>query len=169
MVPVNTTHWINVVLMLVHRLRRWPLIKTTSVQRLVFTVVIFSLIGIWGSGGGGLVIDLHSSLFISAYTMQLTHNCQSVSASVSPFRPYILPKPAHVVMSHYFHPNWPFGNVYLKHLTLWPPNYSIWIFTHLKLWSLTRSTTSSEWKLFRFDKIEVNCFRILLIDVTFYL
>ena len=35
--------------------------------------------------------------------------------------------------------------------------------------SLTRSTTSSEWKLFRFDKMEVNCFQILLIDVTFYL
>ena len=35
--------------------------------------------------------------------------------------------------------------------------------------SLTRSTTSREWKLFRFDKKEVNCFQILLIDVTFYL
>ena len=35
--------------------------------------------------------------------------------------------------------------------------------------SLTRSTTSSKWKLFRFDKMEVNCFQILLIDVTFYL
>ena len=35
--------------------------------------------------------------------------------------------------------------------------------------SLTRSTASSEWKLFRFDKMEVNCFQILLIDVTFYL
>ena len=35
--------------------------------------------------------------------------------------------------------------------------------------SLTKSTTSSEWKLFRFDKMEVNCFQILLIDVTFYL
>ena len=33
--------------------------------------------------------------------------------------------------------------------------------------SLTRSTTSSEWKLFRFDKMEVNCFQILLIDVTY--
>ena len=32
----------------------------------------------------------------------------------------------------------------------------------------TRYTTSSEWKLFRFDKMEVNCFQILLIDVTFY-
>ena len=35
--------------------------------------------------------------------------------------------------------------------------------------SLTRSTTSSEWKLFIFHKMEVNCFQILLIDVTFYL
>ena len=35
--------------------------------------------------------------------------------------------------------------------------------------SLTRSTTSSEWKLFIFDKIEVNSFKIMLIDVTFYL
>ena len=33
--------------------------------------------------------------------------------------------------------------------------------------SLTRSTTSSDWKLFRFDKMEVNCFQILLIHVTF--
>ena len=35
--------------------------------------------------------------------------------------------------------------------------------------SLTRSTASSELKLFKFDKMEVNCFQILLIDVTFYL
>ena len=37
--------------------------------------------------------------------------------------------------------------------------------------SLTRSTTSSEWKLFRFDKMEVNYNEILVlpIDVTFYL
>ena len=35
--------------------------------------------------------------------------------------------------------------------------------------SLTRSTASSEWKLFRFDKMEVNHFEILLIHVTFYL
>ena len=33
--------------------------------------------------------------------------------------------------------------------------------------SLTWSTASSEWKLFRFDKIEVNYFQILLVDVTF--
>ena len=32
-----------------------------------------------------------------------------------------------------------------------------------------RSKTSSEWKLFRFDKMEVNSFQILLVDVTFYL
>ena len=36
-------------------------------------------------------------------------------------------------------------------------------------WRCRWSTTSSEWKLFRFDKMEVNCFQILLIDVTFYL
>ena len=35
--------------------------------------------------------------------------------------------------------------------------------------SLTRSTTSSEWKLFRFAKKEVKYFQILLVDVTFYL
>ena len=34
--------------------------------------------------------------------------------------------------------------------------------------SLTRSTTSSDWKLFIFNKMEVNCFQILLIDVTYY-
>ena len=34
--------------------------------------------------------------------------------------------------------------------------------------SLTRSTASSEWTLFRFDKMMVNNFQILLIDVTFY-
>ena len=35
--------------------------------------------------------------------------------------------------------------------------------------SLTRSTTSSEWKLFKLDKMEVNSFQILLVDVTFYI
>ena len=35
--------------------------------------------------------------------------------------------------------------------------------------SLTRSTTPSEWKLFRFDKMGLNSFQILLVDVTFYL
>ena len=35
--------------------------------------------------------------------------------------------------------------------------------------SLTRSTTSSEWKLLRLDKMEVNDFEILVIYVTFYL
>ena len=33
--------------------------------------------------------------------------------------------------------------------------------------SLTRSTTSSEWKLFRFDKMEVNTFQILLLHFIF--
>ena len=28
--------------------------------------------------------------------------------------------------------------------------------------------TSSEWKLFRFDKMEVNSFQILLVDFAFY-
>ena len=32
--------------------------------------------------------------------------------------------------------------------------------------SLTRSTTSNEWELSRFDEMEVNDFEILLIDVT---
>ena len=35
-IPANTIRWPNVVLMLDHRLRRWPNIKTTSGQRLVF-------------------------------------------------------------------------------------------------------------------------------------
>ena len=35
--------------------------------------------------------------------------------------------------------------------------------------SLARPTTSSEWKLFRFDKIEVNDFEISLFCVKFYL
>ena len=48
-------------------------------------------------------------------------------------------------------------------LTLLPPNYSISIFTHL------RSTTSRKWKLYRFDKMAVNFFQIMLVDVTFYL
>ena len=34
--------------------------------------------------------------------------------------------------------------------------------------SLTRSTTSREWKLFRFYEMEINYFQILLIDDTFY-
>ena len=34
--PVDTSRWHNVVLMLVHRPRRWPNIKTTLCQRLVF-------------------------------------------------------------------------------------------------------------------------------------
>ena len=34
--PANTTPWTSVCLLLAHRLRRWPNIKTTVVQRLVF-------------------------------------------------------------------------------------------------------------------------------------
>ena len=54
----------------------------------------------------------------------------------------------------------------------WPFNRQIIQFECLPTWScvsLTRSTTSSEWKLFRFDKMEVNCFQILLIVVPFYI
>ena len=45
-------------------------------------------------------------------------------------------------------------------------------FEFLPTWScvlLTRSTTSSEWKLFRFNKMEVKSFQILLVAVTFHL
>ena len=54
----------------------------------------------------------------------------------------------------------------------YPFNRQIIQFEFSPTWScvsLTRSTTSSEWKLFKFDKMEVNCFQILLIDVTCYL
>ena len=54
-------------------------------------------------------------------------------------------------------------------LTLYPPNYLIWIFTHLKLCLADAIHNFNEWRLFRFDKMEVNCFQILLIDVMFYL
>ena len=48
-------------------------------------------------------------------------------------------------------------------------NYLIWIFTHLKL-CLADAIHNFKWvKLFRFDKMEVNCCQILLVDVTFYL
>ena len=58
----------------------------------------------------------------------------------------------------------------LKGLSFYPANYSIWIFTHLKLCLADAiHYTSSEWKLFRFDEMEVNSFQILLGDVTFYL
>ena len=36
-VPANTTHWTKVGLMLSHRLRRWPNIKPTLVQCVLFT------------------------------------------------------------------------------------------------------------------------------------
>ena len=42
------------------------------------------------------------------------------------------------------------------YLTLYTPIYSIGIFTYWSCVSLTRSTTSSEWKLLRFDKLEIN-------------
>ena len=56
-------------------------------------------------------------------------------------------------------------------LTLLPFNRQIIQMEFSLTWScvsLTRSTTSIEWKLYRFDKMEVNYFQILLIDVTFY-
>ena len=48
----------------------------------------------------------------------------------------------------------------------WPFNHQIIQSEFSPTWScvsLTRSTTSSEWKLFRFDKMDVNYFQILLI------
>ena len=60
-------------------------------------------------------------------------------------------------------------------LTIWRSNYSIGIFillTHFSLTgsyvSLTRSTTLSEWKLLRFDKMEVNDFELLLINAMLF-
>ena len=49
------------------------------------------------------------------------------------------------------------------------PNYSIWIFTHLKLCLADAIHNLKRVKLFRFDKVEVNSFQILLIGVTFSL
>ena len=43
------------------------------------------------------------------------------------------------------------------------------IFSRTENVSLTRFTASSEWKLFRYEKMEVNEFEILLFDVTFYM
>ena len=55
----------------------------------------------------------------------------------------------------------------IRALTLKPPKYSIW--THLKL-CLADAIHNFKWvKLFRFDKMVVNKFQILLIIVTFYL
>ena len=51
-------------------------------------------------------------------------------------------------------------------LTLWPPRYLIWIFTHLKL---CLADAIHNFKFVRFDKMEVNDFEILLIYVTFCL
>ena len=44
-----------------------------------------------------------------------------------------------------------------------------WNFRPVEVASLTRSTTSSEWKLFRFDEMEISDFEILLINVKFHL
>ena len=54
-------------------------------------------------------------------------------------------------------------------VSTWPFNRQITLFEFSLTWScvsLTRSTTSSEWKLFTSDSMEGNCFQILLIDVT---
>ena len=54
-------------------------------------------------------------------------------------------------------------------LTLWPPNYSIWIFTHLEL-CLADAIHNFKWvKIIQVDKMEVSSSQILLVDVTFYL
>ena len=59
-----------------------------------------------------------------------------------------------------------------QHCKGWPFSRQIIQLEFSPTWScvsLTRSTTSSEWKLFRFDNIEVNNFQIFLLNVTFYL
>ena len=54
-------------------------------------------------------------------------------------------------------------------LTLSPPNYPIWIFTHLKL-CLADAIHNFKWvKIIQIWKMEVNSFQILLIGVTFYI
>ena len=50
-------------------------------------------------------------------------------------------------------------------LPLYPPSYSIWIFTHLKL-CLADATHNFKWmKIFWFDQTEVSVLEILQIDV----
>ena len=54
-------------------------------------------------------------------------------------------------------------------LTLSPPNYSIWIFTHLKL-CFADAIHNFKWvKIIQIWQNGGRCFQILLIDVTFYL
>ena len=54
-------------------------------------------------------------------------------------------------------------------LTLWPPNYSIWIFTHLKL-CYADAIHNFKWvKIIQIWQMEVNFFQILPFDVAFYL
>ena len=56
-----------------------------------------------------------------------------------------------------------------NYANLKPPNYLIGIFTHLK-WCLADAiyNFATEWKNLRFDKVKVNEFDILLINITFY-
>ena len=52
----------------------------------------------------------------------------------------------------------------------WPFNRQIIQFKFSPTWScvsLARSTASSGWKLFRFDKMELNSFQIFLIDLSY--
>ena len=52
-IPANTRHWPNVVLMLAHRLRRRPNIKTALGKRLVFAGILIDLVPIHLTTGGG--------------------------------------------------------------------------------------------------------------------
>ena len=63
----------------------------------------------------------------------------------------------------------PRSTIQPQSLLYYPFNRQIIQFEFSPTWScvsLTRCTTSSEWKLFRFDKIGVNSSQILLVDVT---
>ena len=58
---------------------------------------------------------------------------------------------------------------YILIITFWPPNYLNGIFTQLKL-CLANAIHNFKWvKIIKIDKMKVNYFQILLIDVAFYL
>ena len=64
------------------------------------------------------------------------------------------------------------NHCYCNEMSVKPFNRQIIQFEFSPTWScvsLTRSTTSSEWKVFIFDKMAVNSFQILLVDVEIYL